>query len=359
MASRGSVGVLVVADPGLPMRRCRGIRDRLEATLADVLGAPVRVHLRTELIRIDPDDTLDVSDVKRLSVEYEDVQIILMVTEIPRHGHGRPLVAEVLVSDGVGIVSLPTLGAGATARRLLRVLTACALQMRGQRCGPRTGEGSLRWARWADAPENSNRLLRARRVAGGARTVLGMVLTNDPWRMVPKLSSALAAAAAAGAFGVFYNSIWQMSAALSPFRLAVISTLAICVIVAWLLIGNRLWDRPAHASLAEVILLYNLSTVLTLVLCVVALYVSLTVIILLSALIVIDPDFMSEVLGFPAEFSNYVDIAVLSAALGTVAGALGSSFDRDADIRRLTHGRRERQRINAADGEGSAEERGR
>jgi small basic protein len=73
------------------------------------------------------------------------------------------------------------------------------------------------------------------------------------------------------------------------------------------------------------------------------------VIILLSALIVIDPDFMGQVLGSKARFSNYVDIAVLSASLGTVAGALGSSFDSDVDIRRLTHGQRERQRMNSAE----------
>ncbi|QZY52095.1 hypothetical protein [Leucobacter tenebrionis] len=347
-ASRAGTGnrlcVLVVADPGLPSRRAHDVRHRLENALAAALASPVEVRVRTELIRIDPDDTLDITDVKHLSAEYERVDAILMITEIPRHRHGKPLVAEVLTSDDVGVVSLPTLGAGATRRRLVAVLVACAQQMHG---GWGDERDRISWARWVDAPENSNRLLQSRRLVGGARTVLGMVLTNQPWRILPKLSSALAAAAAAGAFGIFYNSIWQMSAVLSPARLAVISVLAICVIVAWLLIGNRLWDRPGHASFTEVILLYNLSTVLTLVLCVLALYVSLTVIILLSALIVIDPDFMSEVLGSKAEFSNYLDIAVLSAAMGTVAGALGSSFDRDADVRQLTHGRRERQRINS------------
>ncbi|WP_024355953.1 hypothetical protein [Leucobacter chironomi] len=342
------LSVLVVADPGQPSRRVSRIRTRLEAELERVLTAPVAVRVRTELIRIDPDDTLDVSDVKRLSTEYEDVEIVMVVTEIPRHRGGRPLVAEVLASDDVAVVSLPTLGAGATNGRLLRVLVSCARQMRAAPAEDEARHG-IAWARWRGCAENANRLLQAHRLTGGARTVFGMVLANDPWRIVPKLSSALAAAAAAGAFGVFYNSIWQMSAVLSPLRLAVISGLAIIVIVGWLLIGNRLWDRPRYASLTEVILLYNLSTVLTLLLCVLALYASLVVIILLSGLIVIDPDFMSSVLGSEARFSNYVDIAVLSASLGTVAGALGSSFDSDADIRMLTHGQRERQRVNTAE----------
>lgn len=340
--------VLVVADPGQPSRRILRIRERLEAELERALTTPVAVQMRTELIRIDPDDTLDVSDVKRRSNGHEGLEIVMMVTEIPRHRFGRPLVSEVLVADDVAVVSLPTLGVGAVNSRLLRVMVSCIMQMRAAPA-EEDAQHRISWARWRGSAENANRLLQARRLSGGARTVCGMVLANDPWRIVPKLSSALAAAAAAGAFGVFYNSIWQMSAALSPPRLALISGLAIFVIIVWLLIGNRLWDRPRYASLTEVILLYNLSTVLTLLLCVLALYGSLVVIILLSALIVIDPDFMSSVLGSEARFSNYLDIAVLSASLGTVAGALGSSFDSDADIRMLTHGQRERQRMNTAE----------
>ena len=41
---------------------------------------------------------------------------------------------------------------------------------------------------------------------------------------------------------------------------------------------------------------------------------------------------------------RYLDIAWLSAAMGVVAGALGSSFDKDTNLRSLTHGQRERQR---------------
>ena len=46
---------------------------------------------------------------------------------------------------------------------------------------------------------------------------------------------------------------------------------------------------------------------------------------------------------------NYVDIAWLAASMGTVAGSLGSNFDSEADIRRLTQGRREALRMNDED----------
>ena len=85
------------------------------------------------------------------------------------------------------------------------------------------------------------------------------------------------------------------------------------------------------------------------------LYAGLVVLILLAGLVVIDPEFMAATLGTgEVGFTNYLDIAWMSAAMGVVAGALGSSFDSQTDLRRLTHGQRERQRrLTEESGEGS------
>lgn len=53
---------------------------------------------------------------------------------------------------------------------------------------------------------------------------------------------------------------------------------------------------------------------------------------------------MSEIVGRPSTLHNDLNIAWLSASLGTVAGALGTSFDSDVDVRKLTHGRRQMMR---------------
>jgi hypothetical protein len=187
-------------------------------------------------------------------------------------------------------------------------------------------------------------LMTGSRVVGGVRTVAGMVRGNEPLRTVPKLSSALAAASATGAFGVFYSSIWSMSMYLTTQRLLSIGVLAVLAITGWLIIGNRLWDAPKNQGLARVVLLYNLSTVLTLLMVGGLLYLALVAVIFLSAVIVIDPDYLAVILQRDASVMRYLDIAWLSAAMGVVAGALGASFDEDADLRTLTHGQRERQR---------------
>ena len=50
--------------------------------------------------------------------------------------------------------------------------------------------------------------------------------------------------------------------------------LAMVAMVLWLIISNALWDSPKRANLARVVLLYNLSTVMTLVVCVLGLYLA-------------------------------------------------------------------------------------
>ena len=173
-----------------------------------------------------------------------------------------------------------------------------------------------------------------------------MISTNEPLRTVPRLSSALAAAAAAGAFGIFYNSIWQMASYLSSWRLLLFTFLAIIILMGWLVLSNGLWDRTAQTRYAQVTFLYNMSTLATLFVCVLTLYVTLFVAILLGSAALIDPQFMELILGRPVGVSDYVNLAWLSSTMGVVAGGVGSSFDSETDLRQLTHGRRERERFD-------------
>lgn len=91
-------------------------------------------------------------------------------------------------------------------------------------------------------------------------------------------------------------------------------------------------------------MLYNSSTVLTLLVAVAVLHLALVVAIFVGAVVVIEPDFPTQLIGEEVDVFNYLDIAWLSAAMGVVTGAIGSTFDSNMDVRRITHGQRELQR---------------
>ena len=343
-SARG-VTVLLIADPGLPTARARSIEGELQQVLDEVYSPPIRFEVQTSTLRLQPDGTLDLSQAIEQAQTVGDPDAVLLLTEIPRVQDGRALIAEIFPDHNIAVISCPTLGVLTNKRRIRDTLMNCTVRMKPTRESRDASRYERGWARWEEVvgPEEHQMLLGSR-VIGGARTVAGMVAGNEPLRTAPKLSSALAAAAATGAFGIFYSSIWSMSMHLTTQRLLVIGILAMCAITAWLIVGNRLWDAPRQERLARVVLLYNLSTVLTLLMIVALLYMCLVVLIFTSALIVIAPDYLAEVIGRKPVLARYLDIAWLSAAMGVVAGALGSSFDKDTDMRSLTHGQRERQR---------------
>ena len=114
--------------------------------------------------------------------------------------------------------------------------------------------------------------------------------------------------------------------------------------VLWLLQSNGLWERAGRAGPTEAFVDDNVSTVVTLFLPVLGLYLTLFVVILGAEPGGDRPGLHGRDHGVCPSFSSYVDIAWLSAAMGVVAGGLGTSFDERTDIRQLTHGRREMQR---------------
>ena len=341
--------VLLISDPGLPSRRISAVKDDFEGLLREDFDVSARVDSCVETLRVQPDHQLELSTLDAIVAGYPDADLVIMFTDIPRHTQRKPLIAEVLPSRHVAVVSAPTLGALSTRRRLLKIFMSCINQMLP--VGQVAQKHRLpRWGEWTSSGTAGRRTLHAHTFTGGPRLVSGMTMANEPLRMASKLSRALAAASATGAFGIFYSSIWQMAHHLSTLRLISIGMIAIAVMVVWLISINRLWDRPVNERLSQVVFYYNLSTVLTLLICVAALYACLVIGILAGSLVIIDPEFMAEIIGRPhARFTNYLDIAWLSAAMGVVAGALGSTFDDGADVKNLTHVQRLRSRVYVAE----------
>ena len=162
--------------------------------------------------------------------------------------------------------------------------------------------------------------------------------------LVPHLSSATAAAAATAAYGLMTSNFWQMADALTPLRLALINVVAIAAMAIWLLTYNRLWERPAERAERGKAVLYNVSTVLTLSIGVACMYAILFVLTLVAAAALIDSGYLRATLKHPVHVADYLKIVWLTASIGIVAGAIGSSLESEEAIRKATYSIREQER---------------
>lgn len=367
-------------DAGGPHSRPGGVVPKSGRGARWSAGADVK-HERT-LLPLRSDGTLDLDEVQQWALD-DSVDISVVVTEIPRTAARDPKTVELHFAERLAVISLPALGPVMVRRSLRRELGRAvsalahdtAEQAEGADGAQELGEPDGQVGSGQGGPDDSSDegsasaqdLMGRVRAGMGSRVenqeghetvyissprwfpgrmwaTLGMVAANEPMWSLPKLSAVFAAAAATGAFGIFFSTIWEMANVLPAWRLSVVSVIAVVVVVLWLILANRLWDRTGDVGGKREAFMYNSSTVVTLLISVSALYLLLFTGILVVASLLIDPGFMAQEIGQEADFGNYVDIAWLSASMGTVAGAIGSNFDDNADLENLTQGSREAKR---------------
>ncbi|NLS10723.1 hypothetical protein HGQ17_12115 [Nesterenkonia sp. MY13] len=330
--------IAIYSDPG---RTSMWVR-RLLKEEAEGWSRGADIILKQELIPLRPDETLDLDAVQKWAQE-DEADITLVITEIPRMAGRSPKRAELHFADRLGIVSLPTLGPVFMRRCLRRELRRCVDALVYDSVDEARQKGGFTSRVEDQEGHETVYTTPSRFFPARLWTTLGMVVANEPLWSLRKLSGVFSAAAATGAFGIFFTTIWEMATFLPAWRLAAISVIAITIMVLWLILANRLWDRPKEVGGRREAFMYNASTLASLTVSVGLVYIGLFCTIIGMGLMLISPDFMSQTVG-EGEFYNYVEIAWLSASMGTVAGAIGSNFDDDADLKKLTQGSREFQR---------------
>ena len=254
--------------------------------------------------------------------------LVVGLTELPlRDDDGRYLLVEADPQQRTAVLSLPALGGlrmHARARHAVRELVTGMTE--------------------PNSPHN-HRVPLPRR-SGRGRLLMGMVLANRPWLLVPGLKSALVAALTTGAIATINSTVWLLAGSLSWWRLTIATIVSIALVVGWLVIDGELWDRPDQdsAEARERSRLYNTSTLVTLTTGVIICYVALYIVNLIWALFVLDPAVMG---GYLSTSLGYEDLFVLAwfvASAATVGGALGSGLESDEAIRAAAYSKREEER---------------
>lgn len=354
---RQHVTVVLLADEGLPAAVAARLAEDLPALLARHLGDDVRwsVDARPHTLPLEGNGEIPMHRLAAQS-EHHHADAVVLLTDLPRRLGTQPVVAEYSRTGAVALVSLPALGSVAVthkARDLLIHLLAHQLRLTPA-AAARAGSPARvpTWIQKLATPtrhvdsqaDGIDGYLALIGLRGRVRLLAGMVRDNRPWRLVPQLASATAAAAATAAFGIFYSSIWNMADALPLWRLALITLVAITALVAWLLFYNHLWDRPATLGDRKKAVLYNAATVLTLLTGVGCMYAMLYLLAFTAAVAVIDVNYLQTQLHHAAGIGDYARLTWLACSMGIVAGALGSSLEGEDAVRRATYSKRERER---------------
>jgi uncharacterized membrane protein len=330
--------VLLIADPGVPARLAA---ESLPDAVTDRRSSPAwwETSVRIEpFLRHEQASLPEVID----SVEpsKEDADVVIYMTDLPRRDDTLPVIAEISVQHRFGLISVAGVGATFVARRLLDLVVLAIAVVTNQpelrpRSAARLPSTDIREGVRYFAPCGPRRL----------RLLAGMVRANRPWRFVAGLSKVLVGALGTGALGLATDTIWLFADTIEPWRMCATTVLSIGAMVTWLVLDHELWERPKSSAERARSRLYNVATLITVIIGVAVLYVALLMSMLFAASITISPDTYARILGHPV-VADYLSLAWLVASIATVGGALGSGLEDDDRVRAAAYGIRQRQRFD-------------
>jgi hypothetical protein len=165
-----------------------------------------------------------------------------------------------------------------------------------------------------------------------------MLWANRPWRLAARLSRALTAALAAAVLALVTSDIWRLADAYGPGRLALAAVGSVVAVVATIVIGAGLWERIRSApSAREQVVLFNVVTLLTVIIGVLAFYVTLFVLCLTGAILLVPHGAIAGYLGHPAPFAARLRLGWLATSIAMIGGALGAGLETDEAVREAAY----------------------
>ncbi|MFD8566739.1 hypothetical protein [Streptomyces sp. NPDC059639] len=353
--------VALLADPDAPTEVAQRMARVLPARLAAKSGRDRRfdVEVVSEPFTSGSEDPLTLMRRIRDRAGAERWDVVVALTDLPLHADGHTLVVDVHHEYGLALLSLPPLGGLRLQTRARRTVEEAVLglvdsQLKEAGGGPRrqqlpaplAGRFTSVHPDRAGAEDAADLRYVVSGLRGHLRVLLGMVRANRPWRLVPGLSKALAAALATGAIATVNSTVWSLAKALSTPRLVIATVGSLAIMIGWLIVDAQLWHRPSKSSpeARQKARLYNTSTIVTVGIGVLVCYIGLMVINFLWALFILNDRVFASLTRSPLGAADYVTLAWFVASVATVGGALGSGLESDEAIRAAAYSKREQER---------------
>jgi hypothetical protein len=350
------VGLL--AAPGFPYDLARDLaRDLPELLRRRFPGTRWRADLRPEPMAAASDSDVDLIEIAHQRMLAENWKLAICLTDFPVHIGNRPVTAFASAAYGVGLVSVPALGPvnlqdrlrDATVR-LIEGLVGESVEELGEardrerhhRIQRRLEDLSSLAIGRPEVKEDRTIRFMAAVGLGNLRLLLGMVRANRPWQLVSGLSHAIVGALGLDIFGIASPGVWLIADGLGWVRLLLFGLASIVVIGASLIAVHRLW-RKSYTQRPESrarVVLFNLTTAITVGIGVVTLYLVLLGINIGSALVLIRYPVLERQIGHPADFGTYFALAWLVTSLATLGGALGAALEKPRAVREAAYGYR-------------------
>jgi hypothetical protein len=335
----------LVGDPGAAFSLARELADAgLDSELDQRLpGARWCIEIvEGRLVQPPATDAEIVKAARRMLLD-KGWDVVVCLTDLPLHVEQRPVVAHANPVRNVAIVSVPALGAMGARHRIRQVIGRLLVRLIGsaeqhgadvQHASRLSRSVTLQRVRELGSdPADEAFFYTARVLTGNLTLIGGMVAANQPWRLSLRLSRALTGAVAVGVLALVTADIWRLSDAYGWDRLTGTTLISIGATVATLIIGAELWEPIVSRAVRKQVILFNIVTVITVMIGVTVLYAALYILALVAAFWFVVPQIWQGQVGHTASLRDYIELAWLTSSLAMIGGALGAALEPDEAVR--------------------------
>lgn len=361
-----SVVIGILAAPGLTYELALELAHDLAKVLRQRFAeVDWQVEVKLEPGASASHDDVDLVELARERMLAAGWDLVICLTDLPLRVDRRPVTAYASPTHGVGLVSVPALGAVDLGNRVLEAVLRLLEGLLGE--GPARGVTTDRGRERRDRvrarlhelaspvgrpdPQDDQTVRFVTAVVrGNIRLLVGMVRANRPWRLVAGLSRAVVGALGVDLFGLVSPGVWRIADGISWPRLLAFGLASLVLTCVSLIVAHGLWERSGATRAArERVVLFNLATCVTVVLGVVSLYLTLLAFNALAAGVLLTPGVLRRELGHGVGVGDYVALVLLVSSLATLGGALGAALENHRAVRAAAYGRHADEHAHADD----------
>lgn len=280
----------------------------------------------------------------------------ISLTDIPLFHKDEVVLARVNYDHAFGLISLPACG-WSLNKRITDVVvqvvediylkdTERTVEEQNRRINHLYKLGNIERINESEIETEDLRYVFSSKLYGLLTILLGMTYDNRPWTIMPSLKSTIAVAFGSGAYAIIFPTLWTTSYTYGPWRLTIFMVLAILSMGLWIIQGHNLWEDETLSDKRKYRVLYNTATIFTLLLAVASFYVILIGLFLITIFVFVEPSYYAEQVGIShlPNLMNFLQLAWLTASVGTITGAVGVGLENEENVRSATYGYRQRER---------------
>lgn len=173
--------------------------------------------------------------------------------------------------------------------------------------------------------------------------VLRSVGSNHPWAMVTRSTKIIFAALATVLLSIVTMEFWDLALGQRPYRTILLGTGVIVLTSFYVMWKHHLLVHRGPSQFNEQVAIFNLATILTVILGFTLLYATIFSVDLFLTLVLFPRAVLNKWLGVERiGFSNYVRASLLVSNVALLVGALGAGLENSETIRYLIYGGQEK-----------------